>query len=314
MSPPPPQLLDKLVREGRISAAEAALARHVPIAEDVTVESDSGGHTDNRPLSALLPSILALRDELTSKYAYTRPIRVGAAGGLGTPASVAGAFASGADYVLTGSVNQSAAEAGVSPEAKEMLSRADLTDVAMAPAPDMFEAGIKVQVLKRGTLYASRAAKLYELYRRHDAIEDIPTDVVQQLERDVFQMPLDEVWEQTRSFFEEHARPEIDRARRDPKHKMALVFRWYLGLSSRWAIEGDPRRRLDYQIWCGPAMGAFNAWTADSPLADPGKRTVAQIARNLLEGAAHITRAQQLRCSGVSVPPAAFCFRPRILD
>ncbi len=26
---------------------------------------------------------------------------------------------------------------------------------------------------------------------------------------------------------------------RDPKHKMALVFRWYLGLSSRWANAGD---------------------------------------------------------------------------
>ena len=36
---------------------------------------------------------------------------------------------------------------------------------------------------------------------------------------------------------------------------MALVFRWYLGMSSRWAIEGSVERRSDYQIWCGPAQG-----------------------------------------------------------
>ena len=46
----------------------------------------------------------------------------------------------------------------------------------------------------------------------------------------------------------------------EAKHRMALVFRWYLGKSSRWAISGESARRADYQIWCGPAMGAFNAW------------------------------------------------------
>ena len=40
-------------------------------------------------------------------------------------------------------------------------------------------------------------------------------------------------------------------------------------------------------------------------------RTVGQIARNLMEGAAVVTRAQQLRSSGVPIPAAAFDFRPR---
>jgi hypothetical protein len=43
-------------------------------------------------------------------------------------------------------------------------------------------------------------------------------------------------------------------------------------------------------------------------------RTVAQIACNLLEGAAVITRAQQFRSCGVAVPAAAFHFRPRPLN
>ena len=94
---------------------------------------------------------------------------------------------------------------------------------------------------------------------------------------------------------------------------MALVFRWYLGLSSRWAIEGRPDRRMDYQIWCGPAMGAFNAWTAGSFLEAPAARGVVQIALNLMEGAAVLTRAQQLRALGVAVPAEAFHFRPRPL-
>jgi hypothetical protein len=94
---------------------------------------------------------------------------------------------------------------------------------------------------------------------------------------------------------------------------MALVFRWYLGQASRWATQGVPDRILDYQIWCGPAMGAFNDWTRGSFLADPGERTVVQIATNLLEGAAAVTRAHQLRSLGVPIPATAFDFRPRRL-
>jgi hypothetical protein len=94
---------------------------------------------------------------------------------------------------------------------------------------------------------------------------------------------------------------------------MALVFRSYLGQSSRWAIAGDSSRRTDYQIWCGPAMGAFNKWTAGSFLAEPAARSVVQVALNLMEGAAVVTRAQQLRTYGVAVPTAGFEFRPRPL-
>jgi len=99
MSPAPPALLEPLVRAGQLSAEEAALAAHVPVAEDITAEADSGGHTDNRPLAALLPVLLALRDRLMQHHRYPHPIRVGAAGGLGTPAAVASAFSLGAAYV-----------------------------------------------------------------------------------------------------------------------------------------------------------------------------------------------------------------------
>jgi PfaD family protein len=313
LSPAPPDMLDALAAKGAISRTEAALAARVPLAEDMTVEADSGGHTDNRPLPSLFPAIATLRDQLAAKYRFADETRLGAAGGLGTPSAVAAAFALGAAYVMTGSVNQAAVESGLSSEGKRMLAEAGLADVMMAPAADMFELGVKVQVLRRGTMFGVRALKLYDLYQTHESLDALPAAERERLEREMFKASLEAVWIETRRFFEERDPREIARAEREPKHKMALVFRWYLGKASHWAIAGDGDRRLDYQIWCGPAMGAFNAWTAGSFLAEPANRTVAQIAANLLEGAAAVTRAQQLRSVGVPVPAAAFDFRPRPL-
>jgi PfaD family protein len=183
----------------------------------------------------------------------------------------------------------------------------------MAPAADMFELGVKVQVLKRGTMFGVRAHQLYDIYTRYDSIEAIPAKLREPLEKNVLKQSLDDVWASTEAFFSVRDPSEVERANRDGKHKMALCFRWYLGLSSKWAISGEADRKMDYQIWCGPSMGSFNAWVAGSFLENPKDRTVVQIARNLLEGAAVITRAQQLRTYGVPVPTAAFNFRPRPL-
>src|SRR5262249_49890002 len=174
MSPAPADMLGALRASGALTAVEADLAARVPIATDVTVEADSGGHTDNRPLGVLLPVILAVRDDIEADLGTPGAIRVGAAGGLGTPAAIAAAFALGAAYVMTGSVNQAAVESGVSADAKRMLAEADVADVAMAAAADMFELGVKLQVLRRGTLFAARANRLYEIYRAHESLEQVP--------------------------------------------------------------------------------------------------------------------------------------------
>ena len=313
MSPPPAAVLRELVSRQQVTNEEARLAAHLPLAEDVTVESDSGGHTDNRPLGALLPLIAALRDELTGQYDYPRPIRIGAAGGLGTPAAVAAAFALGSAYVMTGSVNQATVEAGTAQACKELLCQAQLTDVIMAPAADMFELGVKVQVLRRGTLFGPRAARLYEVYRTCDSIAAIPAPLRAALEADIFRASLDTIWAETRDYWSRRDPREVQRAEEEPKHQLALICRWYLGHASRWALAGTSDRRTDFQIWCGPAMGAFNSWVKGSFLEPLQSRGVVQIALNLLEGAAVITRAHQLRSYGVAVPPSGFAFRPRRL-
>lgn len=177
----------------------------------------------------------------------------------------------------------------------------------------MFELGVKVQVLKRGLFFPLRATKLYEVYRSHESLEQIPPALIASLEKDVFRQPVARVWEETRRHFQANDPTQLERAEREPKHRMALVFRWYLGQSSRWAINGNQDRLVDYQIWCGPAMGAFNAWAAGSFLEPIENRTVSEIGLNLLYGAAALTRAQQLRAAGCNVPQRLFSYAPREL-
>jgi PfaD family protein len=314
LEPAPQDILDRLVERGELTRDEAELAGHLPLAQDVTGEADSGGHTDNRALTALLPSLLLLRDRIVAERGYREPVRIGAAGGMGTPTAVAAAFALGAAYVQTGSVNQGCVESGLDATGRAMLAGAGMADVIMAPAADMFEMGVDVQVLRRGTLFAVRARKLYELYRNHASFDEIPAAEREKVERTHLRATFDDAWASTRAFWMGRDPGQVARAERDPKHLMALVFRSYLGLSSRWAIDGLAARSSDYQIWCGPAMGAFNNWVRGSFLEPVENRGVVQVARNLIEGAAAVTRAQQLRSFGVAMPAASFDFRPRVLS
>ncbi|MBI2191684.1 MAG: PfaD family polyunsaturated fatty acid/polyketide biosynthesis protein [Planctomycetes bacterium] len=302
-APPPHKFLQDLVAAGDISEEQAGLASEIPMAQDLTAEADSAGHTDNRPAITLIPTLLALRDQAQSKAGYAEPLRVGAAGGISTPAAAAAAFTMGAAYVVTGSVNQACVESGSSDIVREMLAQAQQADTMMAPAADMFEMGVKVQVLKRGTMFAMRAAKLYELYRSCAGLEEIPPEERAWLEKNLFRASLDEIWKQTREFFLVRDRSHLDRAEKDPKHKMALVFRWYLGHASRWANAGEPSRKIDYQVWCGPAMGAFNEWARGSFLEAARNRRVVTVALNILYGAAVLLRLNALRLQGIPVPP-----------
>jgi PfaD family protein len=246
-----------------------------------------------------LPATLALRDEIQRERRYPVAIRVGAAGGIATPQAVLAAFSMGADYVVTGSINQASIEAGVSDHVKRLLASVEMTDVTMAPESDLFELGNRVQVVKLRTLFPMRAQKLYGCYQAYESLEAIPAPVRQQLEQQIFKDSLDSIWQQTSRHLAAHKPEQLARAT-DPRAKMALLFKWYLGQSSRWAVEGTPGRELDYQIWCGPSMGAFNAWARGTYLESPENRRVADVARVLLSEAAYLHRIQQLRVGGVA--------------
>ena len=308
---PPDKLLQKLLDSGDITPEEAELAQHIPMAQDVSAEADSGGHTDHRPALSLLPTLLSLRDRLQKQFNYNVSLRVGLGGGISTPESAAAAFAMGAAYLVTGSINQACQESGTSDMVRQMLAETRQADVAQAPAADMFEMGVKVQVLKRGTMFSMRGGKLYELYRSCGSMDEIPQAEREKLEKQVFRKPLDEVWADTRAFFQVRDPRQIERAERDPKHKMALVFRSYLGQSSNWANSGVEDRKMDFQIWCGPAMGAFNEWVKGSHFEEYTHRQVAPVALNIVYGAAVMVRINALRSLGVTVPAEASAIVPR---
>ena len=310
LEPAPEKILKQLVSQGLITELQARLASQVPMADDITVEADSGGHTDNRPLVCLLPSIIALRDEIQAKYDYETPVRVGAAGGIATPESALAAFMMGAAYVVTGSINQSSLEAAASEHTKKLLAQAEMTDVMMAPAADMFEMGVKLQVLKRGTMFGMRSQKLFDFYTNYNSIEEIPKLEREKLEKQIFKRSLELAWQDTVTYFNQRDPQQIIRAEKNPKRKMALIFRWYLGLSSNWSNTGENGRELDYQIWCGPAMGAFNNWVKDSYLADPNNRNVLDIAYHIMNGAAYLYRLQNLKLQGITMPIQYFQYYP----
>lgn len=301
LNPPPDKILQQLVEDGKITSQQADLARSVPMADDITVEADSGGHTDNRPLVGLLPSMIALRDQIQGDRNYTNAVRIGAGGGISTPLSMLGAFSMGAAYVVTGSINQACLEAGTSPRVKQALAEAGAPDIMMAPSADMFEMGVKVQVLKRGTMFPMRAQKLYDTYLAHDSLDDLSPALKKELEEKIFLAPLDEIWEECVKFFSERDPEQLEKAHQNPKRKMALVFRWYLGLATHWGIQGVPERMMDYQIWCGPAMGAFNDWARGTSFEKAEHRSAPAVADALLRGAAFQLRLQQLLVQGIQV-------------
>jgi trans-AT polyketide synthase, acyltransferase and oxidoreductase domains len=301
LAPVSPKITKLLVDNKRITPAEALLLEHVPLADDITVEADSGGHTDNRPLINILKEIMVLRDNFQQEHGYVKRIRIGAAGGISTPYAAAAAFAIGADYVVTGSINHACVEASTSHKVKELLARASVSDVAMVPSADMFELGVQVQVLKKNVLYPVRAKYLYDLYKKYSSIDDMSVDERKKIETEIFRRSIDDIWSDTRNFFETANPSMIIKADAEPRVKMALVFRWYLGLSARWACKGEDGREDDYQIWCGPSMGAFNEWAKGTVLEKPENRFVAYVNELLIKETAVQLRIMSIRAAGFNI-------------
>lgn len=303
LAPAPARMLEQLSAEGAITAEEAELARGVPMADDICLEADSGGHTDMGVLSARLPAIMRQRDQAMAEHGYARRIRVGGAGGIGTPEAAAAAFVLGADFILTGSVNQCTVEAGTSDTAKDMLQQMNVQGTDYCPSGSLFELGAKTQVLKQGVFFPARANKLHELWRQHDSLEQIDAKTRMQIQDRWFRRSFEEVWAETRDYYLKAAPAEIAKAEQSPKHRMALIFRWYFVHTMRLAAQGDPERKVDYQIHCGPALGAFNQWVRGTELEDWRNRRVADIARMLMEETATLLN-RRFAAMGAAACPA----------
>ena len=287
MSPAPEGIVRELVAAGRLTPQEAELGRSIPVAGDICVEADSGGHTDQGVAYALMPAMLHLRDQMMSRYSYQKRIRVGAAGGIGTPEAAAAAFIMGADFITTGSINQCTVEAGTSESVKDMLQDMGVQDTAYAPAGDMFELGAKIQVLRKGVFFPGRANKLYELYTRHNSLDEIDSQTKKQIEEKYFRRSFEDVWSETKTYYSQ-MNPGVEKLEPSPKQKMGLIFKWYFIYSTRLAMRGVIEEKLNYQVHCGPALGAFNQWVKGTALESWRNRHVGNIAHRIMNGAAAV--------------------------
>ena len=288
LSPAPDTIIDKLITDNEITKEQALLLKQVPVATEVCVESDSGGHTDRGVQSIIAPYIKHIRDEMYAKYKYQEEIALGVAGGIGVPESAAAAFLLGADYIQTGSINHCTPESGASNLVKDMLSNIDIQDTAYAPAGDLFEMGGLVQVLKKGVVFPARANRLFELYKKYDSIDDIDNKTIQLLETHYFRKPLSKIYDEC---LEHYSQNEVVKTQADSKAKMAMIFRAYFYYSQRSAFQGEIENLSNFQVQCGPALGAFNQWVINTDLESWRNRKVDIIAHRLLEATAELVNS-----------------------
>lgn len=272
LAPPPERLVGQLLASGYVTEQEAHAAASSPMADDLCVEAAGGWLNSIADLLTLLPTVQRLRDE--AKVPGFR-VHVGCAGGLGTPEAVGAAFLLGADFVLTGSVNQCSVEAATSVEAKELLQSARIHDIATAPWGDMFEFGVQARYLKRGLFFPTRAARLYELWRGHESAAELDDDTRHQV----------------LSGYLGNETADFNLPGLEPKAKLATLFRHYFTRGFRLAVQGDKQHKTDYLIHCGPALGAFNQLVAGTDLQPWRARTVEAISNALLQNAIHTSTA-----------------------
>ena len=293
-APAPERIVNRLLAAKAISPEEAGWLRQVPVADALCVESDSGGHTDQGMPFVLLPAILRVRDASAAAYPRYGRVHVGAAGGIGAPEAAAAAFVMGADFILTGSVNQCTVEGGTSDAVKSMLQEMQTYDTDYAPSGEMFEMGSKIQVLKRGVFFPSRANKLLALYRQFGSLEELDGKDRLQIQERYFKRSFEAVFDEVRAGY---PAGEVERAERDPHHRMALIFKRYFKDTSRWALAGDLEHKLDFQVHCGPALGAFNQWVSGTPLEDWRNRRAPVVAEHLMSETASLLnlRFSQMR-------------------
>lgn len=283
LSPPPRAIVNELLRKQKISKKQAELSRFVSVADNICIESDSAGHTDRRVALVMIPAMARLRDEITEKYKYTGKVCIGAAGGIGTPEAAAASFIMGADFIVTGSINQCTVESGAHENVKNLLEKMGVEDTEYCPTGDMLEEGAIIQVLKKGVLFPARAKKIQHLYRIHNSIDEIDDETKQHIENKYFNRSFSDVYEEITTLF---SREAIERAEKNPKQKMALILKMYFYDSIRFAYGGARQNKVNYQIHTSPALGAFNHWVKGSKYEGWRNRNVDKIAEMLMAATA----------------------------
>ena len=278
VNPPKKAVLDELLNEGEITSYEAELALKIPVASDICVEGDSGGHTDRANLLSIFPAIRGIVDDANRDFGYAQPIRVGAAGGIGSPTSAACVFMLGADFIVTGSINQCTVEAATSNLAKELLSHADIQDTDYISAVETPNSSSCVQVLKKGTMLPMRIKKLISLFDKYGSFEEMDSAEIQKLEKNVFKNEISQIVREIESYRSADVMRSMNQ-----RQKMLSVINWFIHMTTEWAVVGNENQKANFQIPCGASMGTFNRWVSNTKYADWKLRHVDEINDLLME-------------------------------
>lgn len=274
LSVPPHPLIDQLFKEGQITFDEVSMIKQVPLVDDICVMGDSGGETSQSNLNLVLPTIIQLRDKLAEEKLFNKRVRIGAGGGIGTPETAAVAFLLGADFVLTGSINQCTVEAETSNVVKNMLQKVDLHDMSFVPSVNDLEIRGQTQVVKKGVFFPPRANKLYDLLKQYNDISDIDIKTKEIIEEKYLSEKIQNILRADEL--------QSSSKKRTPKSDMQALLKFYQNNSVQLAIKGDTSQKVNFNIYCGPALGAFNRWVKGTELEDWNNRHVDVIAKKMM--------------------------------
>jgi len=294
LSTPPVDIVNQLLLLGWITEDEAELSQYIPMADDLAVEANSGGHTDQGVSFTLVPAVISLREKMKQEYSYQEEILIGCGGGIGTPQAVASAFMLGVDFIFTGSINQCTVESGAHPVVKDLLNTLSIHDTAMTIAGDMFEIGAKVQVVRKNTQFHIRANRLYQVFTTYNCLEEIPPAITKEIEERYFKKSFQEVWQLVCEYKNKRKSEQIAEAKKNPRLKMALLFKWYFSHCNQITLNGEKEEKDNFQIFCGPSLGAFNDWVQGTPYAHWKNRHVDEIAELLMSGACEHLQSKKL--------------------
>lgn len=278
LSPPPERIISKLLQENKITLSEANLAKFIPMVDNISIEFNSSRHA-NGTVGALLPVVIKVKDEMKVKYSYKQEIYIGAAGGICIPEAAIAAFVMGADYIVTGCINQCTVEANTSDEVKDLLCSIDVQDIELIPDEKMFDFGFKSQVIKKGVFFPGRLNKLYQLYRKYDSLRDIDENLLRHIQKNYFNKSSICIYREMLKIF---STDEINKAKTDSKYKMALILRWYFNYCKNLALRGLKFDKLNYQVYCSESMGTFNRWVKGTKLKDWRQRHADTIAVKIM--------------------------------
>ncbi len=266
LQPAPDAILTQLLNDGSITTAQAQLARSLPMADAIAFQGDI----------ALLAELLSLRNQYGVP---AQQVFIGSAKEIGSPQSIASAFINGAEFVLADTIQQCTVESGLHNQAKTLLQNASIADIKTAPCTELFEFGRTISVLNKGSLFANKAKRLYELWKDHKTLENLSTEQHVAL-AEYFPEGIEYAIERSSSTRQLLNSTQTNVASSDSARVWTQLVKYYLQ-----AATNQNDTRPDWCITCGPDIGTLNNWLNKEKLVPWQERHIDQLALQLLSAA-----------------------------